>query len=51
VFSLKVKGDVSNIAEKIDLHARLDARITLSPETYDEVCFIGATQIWNERLI
>jgi hydroxymethylglutaryl-CoA synthase len=51
LFSLKVKGDVSNIAEKIDLHARLDARITLSPETYDEVCLIGARQIWNERLI
>ncbi|MCJ1473799.1 3-hydroxy-3-methylglutaryl coenzyme A synthase [Lambiella insularis] len=38
LFSLQVKGDVSSMAEKLDLHKRLDARRTVSPETYDEMC-------------
>ena len=37
LFSLQVKGDVSHMAEKLDLHRRLDARRTVPPETYDEV--------------
>ena len=37
LFSLKVKGDVSDLVKKIDLHARLDARRTVPPEVYDEV--------------
>ena len=37
-FSLQVKGDVSRIVEKLDLHRRLDARNTVAPEVYDEVC-------------
>ena len=36
-FSLQVKGDTSEISEKIDLQARLDARRTVAPEVYDEV--------------
>ena len=37
LFSLQVKGDVSGIAEKLDLQQRLDTRRTVPPETYDEV--------------
>jgi hydroxymethylglutaryl-CoA synthase len=37
LFSLRVVGDVSDIASKIDLHARLAAREQVSPEFYDEV--------------
>ena len=40
LFSLQVKGDVSSMTEKLDLHRRLDARRTVPPETYDEVCFL-----------
>jgi len=36
-FSLQVKGDVSKMVEKLDLHQRLDARRTVAPEVYDEV--------------
>jgi hydroxymethylglutaryl-CoA synthase len=36
-FSLKVKGDVSEMAKKINLHARLDARRSVAPQIYDEV--------------
>lgn len=37
LFSLRVIGDVSDIAAKVDLHARLAARKQVSPEFYDEV--------------
>ena len=37
MFSLKVVGDVSSIAEKLDLQHRLNARRTVAPEVYDEV--------------
>ena len=37
LFSFKVVGDVSEMAQKVDLHRRLDARRTVSPEVYDEV--------------
>ena len=36
-FSAQVKGDVSEMVEKLDLHRRLDARRTVPPEVYDEV--------------
>ena len=36
-FSAQVKGDVSEMVEKLDLHRRLDARRTVAPEVYDEV--------------
>lgn len=37
-FSLMVVGDVSEMVKKLDLHARLDARRTVAPEFFDEVC-------------
>lgn len=37
MFSVKIVGDVSKIAEKLDLHNRLEARRTVSPEVYDQV--------------
>ena len=37
-FSLQVKGDVSDMVKKLDIHKRLDARATVPPEVYDEVC-------------
>ena len=39
LFSLQIKGDVDDMVEKIDLHQRLEARRTVSPEVYDEVNF------------
>ncbi|EKG16277.1 hypothetical protein MPH_06511 [Macrophomina phaseolina MS6] len=38
LFSIRVRGDVAAFASKIDLHRRLDNRITTSAETYDEMC-------------
>lgn len=38
MFSLKVKGSTQVIADKIDLHSRLEARRTVAPEVYDEMC-------------
>lgn len=46
LFSLQVKGDVTSIVEKINLHQRLEARRTVSPEVYDEVC--NASHIYTE---
>lgn len=43
-FSLQVKGDVSKMVEKLDLHQRLDARRTVAPEVYDEVGFSSHTR-------
>lgn len=37
-FSLKVKGSVSDMQEKLDVHRRLEARRTVPPQTYDDVC-------------
>lgn len=37
-FSLRVVGDVSEMAEKVDLHKRLEARRVVKPEIYDEMC-------------
>ena len=37
LFSMKVVGDVSGMAEKVKLHQRLDTRRTLPPEVFDEV--------------
>ena len=42
LFSVKVNGDVGTIVEKLDLHTRLDARRTVAPEVYDEVCLLSA---------
>ena len=38
LFSLKVKGDVSAIVENVDMQKRLEARRTVEPKVYDEVC-------------
>lgn len=40
LFSLKIVGDVSEMAKKLDLHHRLDARRTVTPEVYDEMCLL-----------
>lgn len=37
MLSLKVVGDTSEMARKVNLHPRLDARRTVAPEVYDEV--------------
>ena len=37
-FSLRIVGDVGSMAKTVNLHERLDARRTVPPETYDEVC-------------
>ena len=38
LFSMKVVGDISEMAKKLELHSRLDGRRTVPPEIYDEVC-------------
>ena len=38
MFSLKVKGSVEEMAQKVDLQKRLDDRRVVSPEVYDEKC-------------
>ncbi|KXS97208.1 hypothetical protein AC578_864 [Pseudocercospora eumusae] len=38
MFSLKVKGSTKEIAEKINLHKRLESRRVVAPEVYDEMC-------------
>lgn len=38
MFSLKVVGDTSEMAEKLNLQKRLDARRVVAPEVYDDVC-------------
>lgn len=40
LFSMKIVGDVSEMAEKLELHRRLDSRRTVAPEVYDEVCVL-----------
>ena len=37
LFTMQIKGDISGIVEKINLHERLNARRTVPPEVYDEV--------------
>lgn len=38
LFSVKVVGDVSEMVSKLNLQERLEARRTVAPEIYDEVC-------------
>jgi hydroxymethylglutaryl-CoA synthase len=42
LLSLKVVGDVSEMVEKVDLHRRLEARKTVEPKVYDEVCELSS---------
>lgn len=39
-FSLKVKGSTKEMAEKLDVHKRLEARKVVPPQTYDDVSAI-----------
>ncbi|KAF2425233.1 erg13, 3-hydroxy-3-methylglutaryl-CoA (HMG-CoA) synthase [Tothia fuscella] len=38
MFSLKVRGSTKEMAEKLALHDRLDARRVVPPQTYDDMC-------------
>lgn len=38
LFSAKIVGDVSTMAEKLNLHKRLDGRTVLEPKAYDDMC-------------
>ena len=49
LFSLKVKGDVSEIVGKIDLEKRLEARRTVEPEVYDEVSSLFAPSFFSRK--
>ncbi|KAL6718983.1 3-hydroxy-3-methylglutaryl coenzyme A synthase [Lecanora helva] len=40
LFSLKIRGDVSSLAKNLNLHERLDARRSVAPEIYDEMCML-----------
>ncbi|KAL9128377.1 MAG: hypothetical protein Q9217_002931 [Psora testacea] len=37
-FSMRAVGDVGDMAQKLNLQARLDARRTVPPKSYDEMC-------------
>jgi hydroxymethylglutaryl-CoA synthase len=39
LFSFRIKGDTTEIAQKIGLHDRLSARTAVSPVFYDQVSF------------
>lgn len=46
-FSFNIVGDTSGMAKHLDLQHRLDARRTVAPEVYDEVCsFLTRLVIW-----
>ncbi|KAF2733100.1 hydroxymethylglutaryl-CoA synthase [Polyplosphaeria fusca] len=38
MFSVKVNGSIEDIQQKLDIHRRLDARRTVPPQVYDEMC-------------
>ncbi|KAH0844434.1 hydroxymethylglutaryl-CoA synthase [Fonsecaea monophora] len=40
MFSLKVVGDTTEMATKLNLQERLDARRVVAPEVYDEMCML-----------
>lgn len=40
LFSLKIRGSTKEMVEKLDIHKRLDARSTVPPQSYDDVCLI-----------
>ena len=37
LFTMQIKGDISDMVQKVNLHERLDARRTVPPAIYDEV--------------
>jgi len=40
MFSLKAVGDTSEMAQKLNLQERLNARRVVAPEVYDELCLL-----------
>ncbi|KAF2267883.1 hydroxymethylglutaryl-CoA synthase [Lojkania enalia] len=38
MFSVKVRGGIEEIQKQLDIHNRLEARRTVAPEVYDEMC-------------
>jgi len=38
MFSFKVVGDITEMQQKLDIQARLDARREVAPEVYDQMC-------------
>ncbi|PYH83769.1 putative hydroxymethylglutaryl-CoA synthase [Aspergillus uvarum CBS 121591] len=38
LFTLVVRGDTSVMAQRLDLHSRLAARVSAAPEVWDEMC-------------
>ncbi|KIW08430.1 hydroxymethylglutaryl-CoA synthase [Verruconis gallopava] len=38
IFSLKVRGSTKELAEKMNIHKRLESRRVVPPEVYDEMC-------------
>ncbi|PYI20379.1 hydroxymethylglutaryl-CoA synthase [Aspergillus violaceofuscus CBS 115571] len=38
LFTLAVRGDTSVMAQRLDLHSRLAARVSAAPEVWDEMC-------------
>lgn len=50
LFSMKVVGDVSEMAQKVNLQQRLDARRTVAPEVFDEVSIPPGGSAFSLRL-
>ena len=42
LFSMKVVGDTTEMAEKLNLQERLDNRKVVAPEVYDEVSTVSS---------
>lgn len=40
LFSIKVVGDISEMASKLNLNERLESRRIVAPEVYDEMCLL-----------
>ncbi|KAL8825555.1 MAG: hypothetical protein Q9191_004339 [Dirinaria sp. TL-2023a] len=40
LFSIKVNGNIDKMVANLDLHKRLEARRTVEPEVYDEMCLL-----------
>lgn len=49
MFSLKIVGDVSDIAKKLDLHNRLNARRVVPPQEYDDVSRLSHVYLFEFR--
>lgn len=47
LFSMKVVGDISEMAQKVNLHERLDSRRVVAPEVYDSVSIPHASMMFH----